>query len=553
MAGRKEYELLFKLQAALGGNFNTVFQSALNTTKQMQNSLTKLNSITGKIDAYKKQEAALESNRQKLERLTAEHDKLQREISETAAPSEELRQKMAKNEKQIAATTAKIEAQEQRLQTLGSELSDAGVNTANLSAENERLAKTYDKVKKSQEELAKVSAALEQNNAAISQTKTQLAGTLGTLAALGGAIYAGPVKKAAEFEAQMSTVKAISNASADDMKRLSEEAKHMGATTKFTAVEAGKALEYMAIPRYAEGEYLDSLAELFKGAERLEPEKARTTLQYTLSIPLEVATTIPAGTRATPDGEIVFATLEDLTIPAGQRTGSVEAECQIEGENGNGFIPGQINQPIDVFPYYESVENITESAGGADRESDAAFYERMRESVETYSTAGPLGGYEYFAKSASALIADVKATSPKPGEVDVRVLLTGGELPGEEILKEVLDILNADTVRPLTDHVTVAAPQAVPYNINVTYYTQEGGALSADTIAADVAAAVKSFQKWQAEKMGRDVNPSQLIALLMQTGVKRVEVRSPVFAAVADNAVAQVGTVSVVNGGAERE
>lgn len=186
-------------------------------------------------------------------------------------------------------------------------------------------------------------------------------------------------------------------------------------------------------------------------------------------------------------------------------------------------------------------------------ELEELSYERMRESVETYSTAGPLGGYEYFAKSASALIADVKATSPKPGEVDVRVLLTGGELPGEEILKEVLDILNADTVRPLTDHVTVAAPQAVPYNIDVTYYTQEGGALSADTIAADVAAAVKSFQKWQAEKMGRDVNPSQLIALLMQTGVKRVEVRSPVFAAVADNAVAQVGTVSVVNGGAERE
>lgn len=259
MAGRKEYELLFKLQAALGGNFNTVFQSALNTTKQMQNSLTKLNSITGKIDAYKKQEAALESNRQKLEHLTAEHDKLQREMSETAAPSEELRQKMAKNEKQIAATTAKIEAQEQRLQTLGSELSDAGVNTANLSAENERLAKTYDKVKKSQEELAKVSAALEQNNAAISQTKTQLAGTLGTLAALGGAIYAGPVKKAAEFEAQMSTVKAISNASADDMKRLSEEAKHMGATTKFTAVEAGKALEYMAMAGWKTDQMLGGL------------------------------------------------------------------------------------------------------------------------------------------------------------------------------------------------------------------------------------------------------------------------------------------------------
>ncbi len=259
MAGRKEYELLFKLQAALGGNFNTVFQSALNTTKQMQNSLTKLNSITGKIDAYKKQEAALESNRQKLERLTAEHDKLQREMSETAAPSEELRQKMAKNEKQIAATTAKIEAQEQRLQTLGSELSAAGVNTANLSAENERLAKTYDKVKKSQEEIAKVNTALEQNNTSIGNTKKQLAGVIGTAAALGAAIYAGPVKKSRELEAQMSTVKAISNATTEDMTRLTDMAKHMGATTKFTAVEAGKALEYMAMAGWKTDQMLGGL------------------------------------------------------------------------------------------------------------------------------------------------------------------------------------------------------------------------------------------------------------------------------------------------------
>lgn len=69
----------------------------------------------------------------------------------------------------------------------------------------------------------------------------------------------GPVKKAAEFEAQMSTVKAISNASAGDMKRLSEEAKHMGATTQFTAVEAGKALEYMAMAGWKTDQMLGGL------------------------------------------------------------------------------------------------------------------------------------------------------------------------------------------------------------------------------------------------------------------------------------------------------
>lgn len=307
------------------------------------------------------------------------------------------------------------------------------------------------------------------------------------------------------------------------------------------------------VPRYAEGEYLDSLAELFKDAYRLEPEKAKTTLRFTLSIPLEVATIVPAGTRVTVDGEIIFQTTQALTIPAGDLSGDVEAECQTAGEIGNGFVPGQITQLIDIFPYFGSVENVSESDGGADEESDAAFYERMRESVETFSTAGPLGAYEYYAKSASALIVDVKATSPEPGEVDVRVLLSGGQLPGEEILKEVLDILNADKVRPLTDHVTVAAPETVPYDIDFTYWTQEGGAISADKVAENIAAAVRTFKEWQGAKMGRDVNPSYLISLLMQAGAKRVKVRSPADTVVPDNAVAVIGETTVVNGGAENE
>lgn len=307
------------------------------------------------------------------------------------------------------------------------------------------------------------------------------------------------------------------------------------------------------IPRYAEGEYLDSLAEIFKDTFRLEPEKAKTTLRFTLSVALEVATIIPAGTRATVDGEIIFATVKSLTIPAGSKSGDVAAECLTAGEIGNGFVPGQINQLVDIFPYFGSVQNTTETAGGADEESDTAFYERMRESVETFSTAGPLGAYEYYAKSASALIVDVKAASPTPGAVDVRILLQGGELPGEEILQEVSGILTADKVRPLTDKVTVSAPVTVPYNIDLTYYMEPGGALSTDAVKTNVDAAIAEFKRWQAAKMGRDINPSYLVSLLMQAGVKRVEIRSPAFAAVAENAVAQIGTTAVVDGGVESE
>lgn len=46
----------------------------------------------------------------------------------------------------------------------------------------------------------------------------------------------------------------------------------------------------------------------------------------------------------------MFATLQDLTIPAGQLSGDVAAECTQAGEIGNGFVLGQIKQAVDVFP-----------------------------------------------------------------------------------------------------------------------------------------------------------------------------------------------------------
>ncbi len=206
MAGRKEFELLFKLQATLGSGFNSSFNSAMNASRQLQGNLSKINTLSGKIEGFQKQSAALQANKDKLAQLTEEHDRLQREMSQTEQPSEALRQKMERNARQIEQTTAKIEEQETRLGQLGSELSEAGINTDRLSQENDKLAKSYEKIKKNQEKLAHIAEAQQKNNEAIAQTKSQLTGTLGAFAAVGAAIYAGPVKSSMAFEKQMSNV-----------------------------------------------------------------------------------------------------------------------------------------------------------------------------------------------------------------------------------------------------------------------------------------------------------------------------------------------------------
>jgi len=60
------------------------------------------------------------------------------------------------------------------------------------------------------------------------------------------------------------------------------------------------------VPRFAEGKYLDSLAEIFRDTERQQAQPARTTFRFYISAPQLSAQSIPQGTRVTVDGTITF-------------------------------------------------------------------------------------------------------------------------------------------------------------------------------------------------------------------------------------------------------
>ena len=75
------------------------------------------------------------------------------------------------------------------------------------------------------------------------------------LAGVGAAM----VKTTADFEAGMSQVQAISGATGEDLKALSDKAKEMGAVTKFSASESAEALKYMAMAGWDTQKMLDGL------------------------------------------------------------------------------------------------------------------------------------------------------------------------------------------------------------------------------------------------------------------------------------------------------
>jgi len=236
---QKNFELLFKLTASLGGNFHSTFNAAVQAQKRLSDSVKNVNALQSKVDGYNKANAAIQQNQQKLQRLTAEHDRLQSELAQTAQRKRELQrametaeaegnieeykrlqkelsdtnkeysrlnEKYKANKNQIQQATEKIEEQQRSLEELAQELREAGLNTDDLERANERLKNSYERLQESQNRLKNLNQEQEKLKKSISSTKLQIAGTVGVYGAVATAIYNGPIKSSMAFEKQMSNV-----------------------------------------------------------------------------------------------------------------------------------------------------------------------------------------------------------------------------------------------------------------------------------------------------------------------------------------------------------
>lgn len=323
------------------------------------------------------------------------------------------------------------------------------------------------------------------------------------------------------------------------------------------AAQIYQAMQYIdragkqSLLKYSYSEFLDNLA-LLKGVTREPAKAATTTIRFTASATRTLATPIPAGTRISSSGSVYFQTTEYAEIPAGDLTVDVPAECTVTGKDGNGLAIGEVSTIVDPIPYITSATNLTATEGGADVEDDATLAERVYLAPGAYSTAGPEDGYLYHAKAYNAAIGDVVATSnQEAGQVDIVFIMADGSTPGSSMISGLQAYLSGKTIRPMTDKLTVSAPEEIAYNIELTYYINRSDSARAVAIQAAVAQAVEDYKAWQ-RTIGRDVNPSQLAAMVMEAGAKRVTVTAPTFAPVAATKVAALsGSASVTYGGLE--
>lgn len=306
--------------------------------------------------------------------------------------------------------------------------------------------------------------------------------------------------------------------------------------------------------QYARGYVLDALGERV-GAVRLQPSPAYDTFRFTLSAAQTQNIIIPAGTRITPDGSVYFATDETAIIQAGQTFVDVLAVCTTTGTDYNDMPVGTIKTLVDLIPYIATVSNLNGTTGGDDgepytTEGDDRFRERIRLAPSSFSVAGPLAAYRYYALSADPDIIDVNISSPTANNIVIVPLMEGGTIPDEDTIQKVKDVF-ADDIRPMTDIVTVKAPEQVTYDINIKYYCTLDNEAEAITIVEGEGGALEQYQAWQCGALGRDINPDQLKKFILapkngSEAVERVDIVSPVFTELDVDKVAKFsGTLTV--------
>lgn len=130
----------------------------------------------------------------------------------------------------------------------------------------------------------------------------------------------------------------------------------------------------------------------------------------------------------------MFATDEDVLLPAGTLSVAVTATCVTTGESGNGWQPAQISALVDNIGNHDiNVTNLTESTGGCGEENDDALRKRIQLAPESFSTAGSYGAYRFHTLSVSQSIIDVAVLGPDEGLaegcVEIHPLTLNG-LPG---------------------------------------------------------------------------------------------------------------------------
>lgn len=305
--------------------------------------------------------------------------------------------------------------------------------------------------------------------------------------------------------------------------------------------EGGQAATLQNRAIWAEGQHLDEVGANVS-TYRLKAQRARSKVRFSLSEARATGVVIPSGTRVSAGSELLFATVSELVIAAGDLAGDVDVVAVNAGESHNGLQLGQIQDILDPVAFVSGVSNILESAGGADIEGDERFRIRIVNAFERLSKGGSRQGYIENVKAVSALIADVAVIRTQPGYIEITPLMVDG-ISSDVMDAEILAYLDPETMIPMGDYVSISKASAVAFDVVMTLKVTQG---MADGVQDQAEAVIRDIFKAWGVLLGAQIAPSALVEAVRRiSGVVGVTGPAFDFTDLPATSFAQIGVLSI--------
>ena len=427
MASRKEYEMLFQLNAQLGGSYNKTFKAAQDELAAMQKEIQSLSKTQSDITAYQKQQTAVENTRKRLELLQQQYDNIQKEIQQTGEFSADLQNKLLAKQQQIDKTASSLNRQTEKLDEMGDALKEAGVDMDDLGQSSAQLTNRIDALKKEQEEVAEGAQTFGNKASQAFGAVHEAIVAAGIATALKEVYeyFADCAQASMDFESAMTGVAKTTDLTDDELSTMSDAIKEMSteipATTEELAAIAESAGQ-LGIHKESLLDFTEIMA-MLGTSTNMTADEAATSLSRLANITGMSqedfdrlgATIVDLGNNlATTEKEIVDMSMR--IAGAGAQVGMTEAEIMsfsgalssvgIEAEAGGSAFSTLIsNMSLAVQQGGDGLEQFADVAGMSASEFAAAFEEDAAGAIIQFIQG--LGNMESEGRSAIAVLDDM--------------------------------------------------------------------------------------------------------------------------------------------------
>lgn len=248
MAAGKIFAISFAVNAVMGGTFAATMGQSAAAIGRLQDKTRELKAEQKRLDsAWQQSQAAARQYAQTVTRLHAQMQAGNLSESQYHAAVAAAAQKM--NAASMSASTYRESLRQLRQETEATRASMAKMQAAQAAraAAGTRLSNAWSNV-------------------------TGAAATAGMMAAP----FIGAIETAANFEAAMSKVQAITRASGDDMQKLTADARMLGETTQFSATQAAEAMSYLGMAGWNSEQIIAGMPGLLSLAAAGGTDLART-------------------------------------------------------------------------------------------------------------------------------------------------------------------------------------------------------------------------------------------------------------------------------------